>query len=301
MFKQLYRTRMRYSFSDRIFLTVNFLLVTVLFIIFLYPLLFILSASFSGSVTTMGASLVPAKLSLSGYQTVFAYKDIWSSYLNSIFYVATGTLISLILTISCAYPLSRDDFKGKGVIITLCMFTMYFQSGMIPIFLTMRNYNLLNTIWAVVLPGALSIYNMIVVRTYFKAQIPKEMLESSQIDGCGNLRFLIRIVIPLSGPIIAVIALFSAVMYWNSYFGPMLFLTERKLYPLSMILREILVLNQQGVMNQTVDVNEMLALQERQHVMKYALIVISSLPVMLLYPFIQKYFVKGVMIGAVKG
>ena len=291
----------RMSRGDRVFLVINLLMVTTVFIIILYPLLFVLSASVSANVTVMGGSLIPRKISFIGYKTVFFYSDIWNSYLNSLFYLVSGTMISLTLTISCAYPLSRDDFKGKGLVIMLCLFTMYFNGGLIPTFLTIRNYRLLDTVWAVILPGAMSTYNMIVMKTYFKTQLPGELFESAQLDGCGNLYFLVRIALPLSGPVIAVIALFSAVMYWNVYFGPMLYLTNRKLYPLSMVLREILVMNRQDVMNQPMGGVEEVTLQERQNVMKYALIVISSLPVMLVYPFVQKYFVKGIMIGSVKG
>jgi ABC-type glycerol-3-phosphate transport system permease component len=300
-FRNLYRSFAKRSLGDRAFLAANFLLVTATFAVFFYPLAFIVSASFSGSVTVMGGALIPSNISLVGYKTVFEYPDIWRSYMNSAVYLALGTTVSLALTILLAYPLSRKDFKGKNFVLVICMITMYFNGGIIPTYLTMRDYQLLDTIWAVILPGALSIYNMIIMRTYFVTQIPDEMLESSQLDGCGNIRYLFSMILPMSGPIIAVVMLFSAVTYWNSYFGPMMYLSSRPLYPLTLITREILVMNTQGSASQSFDPEQLALWQERQNVMKYALIVVSSLPVLIIYPFVQKHFVKGIMIGAVKG
>jgi len=210
-----------------------------------------------------------------------------------------GTTISLAVTVLCAYPLSRSDFKAGGFIMVLCVITMYFSGGMIPTFLVVRNLGLLNTRWAVLLPEAMSIYNMIVMRTYFRTQVPTELLESAQMDGCSNTRYLVSILLPLSVPILAVIGLFYAVGFWNSYFSAMIYLNDRTKYPLALILREILVLNDANI--DTLDVSIVLKLEERRNVMKYAVIIVASLPVMILYPFVQKYFVKGIMIGAIKG
>ena len=211
-----------------------------------------------------------------------------------------GTALSLALTVLMAYPLSRPDFKAGGFIMVLCMITMYFSGGLIPTYLVVRNLGLLGTRWAVLLPGAMSVYNMIVTRTYFKTSIPGELFEAGQLDGCGNIRYLFSVVLPLSGPILAVVGLFYAVGYWNAYFDAMIYLSgKRGLFPLSLILREILILNDASI--DQMDINTLLALEERRNVMKYAVIVVSSLPVMLIYPFVQRYFVKGVMIGAVKG
>jgi putative aldouronate transport system permease protein len=214
--------------------------------------------------------------------------------------MAAGTVIALVVTICCAYPLSRKDFKFGKLVMALCMITMYFGGGTIPTFLQVRNLGMLGSRLAVLLPGAMSVYNMIVMRTYFKTQVPQEILESAQMDGCGNLRYLVQILLPLSVPILAVTGLFYAVGYWNSYFDAMMYLSNfRNKYPLSLILREILILNETSI--DTMEVSEILQITERRDVMKYAVIVISSLPVLIIYPFVQKYFVKGIMIGAVKG
>ena len=191
---------------------------------------------------------------------------------------------------------------GK-VVMALCIFTMYFSGGMIPTYLTIRNYNMLNTIWALILPGSLSVYNMIVMRTYFNTSIPDEMREAAQIDGCGEWRFLLQIVLPLSGPILAVIGLYYAVDLWNSYYGALLYISDKSKLPLANVLRELLVQSQSLSMesNVTLDSTTQALMEKRAEVMRYSLIIVSSLPVMCLYPFVQKYFVKGVMIGAVKG
>ncbi|MGI6634685.1 MAG: carbohydrate ABC transporter permease [Christensenellales bacterium] len=290
---------LRYSRGDRIFLLIDTVLLLIIGIIILYPLLFIISASLSASVNVMGLSLIPREISFIGYETVLRYKDIWSGYYNSLLYTVLGTTISLGLTICCAYPLSRHDFKLTKPIMVLCMITMYFSGGLIPTYLTVRNLGMLDTIWSVILPSSMSVYNMIVMRTYFGTQIPLELLESSQLDGCNNLRYLTTIVLPLSGAILAVIGLFYAVGYWNSYFDAMIYLSSRNRFPLSIILREILIINTANI--ERMDIDTLVALETRQNVMKYSVIVVASLPVMILYPFVQKYFVKGVMIGAVKG
>lgn len=290
----------RYSFSDRVFLTLNYTILSALLVVIAYPLLYVIFASFSAGATTMTLSLIPKQFSLAGYEAVLKFKDIWTGYGNSLIYMVMGVAISLTLTVLCAYPLSRSDFKGGGFVMLMCMITMYFSGGMIPTYLVVRDLKLINTRWAVVLPGAMSVYNMIVTRTYFKNSIPGELLESSSLDGCGNIRYLFSIVLPLSGPILAVMGLFYAVGYWNAYFDALIYVTNRRaLYPLSLILREILVLNNANI--EQIDVNTLMALEERRNVMKYAVIVVASLPVMIIYPFVQKFFVKGIMIGAVKG
>ncbi len=290
----------RHTFSDKVFLTIDWIVLTLFLLIIAYPLLFVISASFSAGTSIMSLSLLPARPSLEGYRAVFEYKDIWTGYGNSLIYMVVGTFISLVVTTMCAYPLSRPDFKGKGFIMVLCMITMYFSGGLIPTYLTIRSLGLLQTRWSVLLPGAMSVYNMIVMRTYMKTQIPLEMLESSQLDGCGPIRYLTSIVLPLSGPIMAVIGLFYAVGHWNAYFDAMIYLSGKpNLYPLSVILRVILVLNNTNI--DEVDFTTMMLLEERRNLMKYSVIVVSCLPVMMIYPFVQRYFVKGVMIGAVKG
>ncbi len=290
----------RHTLSDKIFLAINWVVLTVFLIVILYPLVFVVTASFSSGTSIMSLSLLPQNPSLAGYEAVFQYRDIWTGYGNSLIYMTVGTLISLIVTVMCAYPLSRPDFKGRGFIMVMCMITMYFGGGLIPTYLTIRSLGLLQTRWSVLLPGAMSVYNMIVMRTYMRTQIPQELLECSQLDGCGNIRYLVSIVLPLSGPILAVIGLYYAVGHWNAYFDAMIYLSgSREYYPLSLILREILVQNDANI--DQMDISTLMAIEERRNVMKYAVIVVSCLPVMMIYPFVQKYFVKGVMIGAVKG
>lgn len=295
------RKAIRHTFGDRIFLTIDFLILFLLLIAIAYPLIYIFFASFNAQVTKMGLSLIPEKWSIQGYKAVFEYKFIWSGYLNTLIYTTVGTLINLLVTICCAYPLSRKDFKGRGFVMIMCMITMYFSGGLIPTYLVVKDLGLLNTMWSIVLPGAMSVYNMIVMRTYFDTQIPLELLESAQLDGCGNLNFLRRIVLPLSVPILAVVGLFYAVGHWNSYFNAMIYLTKRDQYPLQVILRDILIMNTVDPSESSIDLSLIQSMEERQNVMKYSLIIVSSLPVLILYPFIQKYFVKGIMIGAIKG
>lgn len=291
----------RHTFGDKVFLTIDFIVLLVLLIIIAYPLIYIFFASFNAQVTKMGLSILPEKWTIQGYKAVFEYKFIWSGYMNTLIYTTLGTIINLLVTICCAYPLSRKDFKGRGVIMVMCMITMYFSGGLIPTYLVVKDLGLLNTMWSIILPGAMSVYNMIVMRTYFDTQIPMELLESAQLDGCGNLNFLRSIVLPLSVPILAVVGLFYAVGHWNSYFNAMIYLTERSKYPLQVILRDILIMNTVDPSESSMDLSILQSMEERQNVMKYSLIIVSSLPVLILYPFIQKYFVKGIMIGAIKG
>jgi len=289
----------RYSFGDKVFLGFGWVVLSIILIVVLYPLLFVVSASFSAGPSIMSLSLIPPRPTIAGYQIVLQYRDIWVGYANSLFYMGVGTFINLLLTVLCAYPLSRPDFKGRSFIMVLCLITMYFSGGMIPNFLLVRNLGLLNTRWALLLPGGMSIFNMIIMRTYFSTQVPGEILESAQMDGCGNIRFMLRILLPLSTPILAVLGLFYAVTHWNAYFDAMIYLRNRSLFPLSLILREILVINTANI--DQMEISQLMLLEERRNVMRYSVIVISTLPVMLLYPFVQKYFVKGMMIGSVKG
>ena len=294
---------LRYTRSDHVFLGVDWILLTLFLIVIAYPLAFIIMSSFSGGTAYMNLSLIPSKFSLEGYKAVFEHSDVWVGYRNSFLYTALYTLIALVVTTCCAYPLSRKDFGGGKYIMLLCVFTMYFSGGLIPTYLWIRQIKMIDSVWALLLPGSLSVYNMIVMRTYFSTQIPDELREASMLDGCSDIRFLLQIVIPLSGSIIAVIALYYAVGMWNDYFNAMIYITSRKKLPLPNFLREILMVNvQHSLSNANLnDLANIEKMEQRAEIMKYSLIVVSSLPVMVLYPFVQKYFVKGVMIGAVKG
>ena len=296
------KKNIRYTRADVAFLAIDWVLLSLFLLILAYPLLYVVSASLSGGLSTMRLSLIPTRFSLEGYKAVFQYRYVWIGYRNSIYYTALYTLISLAVTICCAYPLSRSDFKGGKVMMALCLFTMYFSGGLIPTYIWMRQLHLLDTTWVLVLPGCLSIYNMIVMRTYFANQIPGELHEAAMLDGCGDFRFLYGIVLPLSGPILAVIALYYAVAMWNAYFSAMIYISTRAKLPLPNFLREILLLNMvNGMEGNLNDLENLAKMEQRAELMKYSLIIVASLPVMLLYPFVQKYFVKGVMIGAVKG
>ena len=297
--------RIRHTRSDVVFLTINWILLILCAIVLLYPLLYIIMSSFSAGPTYMRLSLIPAKFSLEGYTAVFEYADIWTGYRNSLLYTAVFTVVSLAMTVCLAYPLSRRDFGGGKYMMLLCMFTMYFSGGLIPTYVWMRQMKLLDSMWALIIPSAVSVYNMIVMRTYFSTQIPDELREASMLDGCSDIRYLVSIVLPLSGAILAVIGLYYAVYMWNEYFNAMVYITTRSKLPLPNFLREILMINVQHSLtnaNMTQQEIERIArLEERAELMKYSLIIVSSVPVMILYPFVQKHFVKGVMIGATKG
>ena len=297
-------TAIRYMFSDYVFLTVNCVLLTLFFLIVAYPLLYVISCSFSGGHMAGGSlSLIPAQATLEGYKAVWEHQPVWRGYANSLLYTALGTSIALVVTTLCAYPLSRSSFKNGKIMMFLCVFTMYFSGGLIPTYLTVRNYGMLDSMWALILPVSLSIYNMIVMRTYFKTSIPEEMHEAASIDGCGEWRFLLQVVLPLSGPIMAVIGLYYAVDQWNSFYNALVYIQTKDKLPLANVLRELLVQSQSMSMesNVQVDSTTQALMERRSEIMRYSLIIVSSLPVMLIYPFVQKYFVKGVMIGAVKG
>ena len=290
------------SFPDKVF-NVTITIITFIFIILCaYPLIYVVSASFSDPMDIFAGKvwLLPSSPTLKGYKTVFDYPDVWIGYGNSAFYTVFGTLINVFMTVLAAYPLSRKDLKYRKPIIMLFTFTMLFNAGMIPNYLLIRDLHLLNTRWALLIPGAISVYNMIIVRTFFMSNIPDELLESARLDGCSDFRFLLNIVLPLSGAVIAVITLYYAVGHWNQYFNAVLYLTDKNTYPLQVFLRNILLENSINDLSAGSVVNE----SERTYLnelLKYSLIVVASAPLLAVYPFIQKYFVKGVMIGAVKG
>lgn len=289
--------------QDKVVYFVNYVLLGLLLLTILYPLIYVVSASFSsGDALASGkVKLFPVEPTLLSYKTVFEYDAIWTGFLNSIIYTAAGTLVSMVLTLLAAYPLSREDFRGKKIFSSIFLFTMMFSGGLIPSYMLVKNLGLMNTMWAIILPGAVSAYNVIVARTFFNQTIPKELLEASQMDGCSDFRFFSQIVLPLSKPIIAVLCLWVAVALWNGYFNPLLYINDESKYPLQLVLRRILLMSQVNFANANIDPARVAANRYLSEMLKYATIIISSLPLMLIYPFIQKYFVKGVMIGSVKG
>ena len=288
--------------SDKIFTIINYTALTFFLIIILYPLLLIISASFSSPDAVISGKvwLFPVEPSLEGYKVVFEYKKILTGFANSFFYAVFGTLVNVFLTIMAAYSLSRKDLHGRNLVMKLFVFTMLFNAGLIPTYLLVRDLGLLDSRMAMILPGAVAAWNVIIARTFFQTTIPNELLEASRIDGCNDFRFFFKIVIPLSSSIIAVLSLFYGVGHWNQYFQALLYLRSPGLFPLQIILREILIQNQVDT-SMMVNVEEMVAKEELRQLLKYSLIVVSSLPVLAIYPFVQKHFVKGVMIGSLKG
>lgn len=293
------------SAKDKAFVLVNGLLLAVITLGVLYPLIFILVASVSDPIAVNGGEvwLWPKGATLDGYRRIFDFEPIWTGYRNTIFYTAVGTLINLALTLTSAYALSRKDLQGRNLFMFLFVLTMFFSGGIIPTFLVVKQLGLVNTIWAMMLPNAVGIWNIIIARTFFQMNIPIELQESAQIDGCSNMRMFRSIVLPLSKPIIAVMGLFYGVAHWNAFFNALIYLSDRDLYPLQLILREIMILNQvNDMLSMTSDQLENMSRQMYMaDIMKYGLIVVSSLPVIVVYPFLQKYFLKGVLIGAIKG
>ncbi|MBQ6960927.1 MAG: carbohydrate ABC transporter permease [Clostridia bacterium] len=291
-----------YSKGDKAFVIFVGIILTLFFIAVLYPCVFVISASFSSGTAVQSGRVVlfPVDFSLDGYKTVFNTPTIWTGYRNSILYTVAGTLINLFMTLIAAYCMSRHDLPGRNAIMLLFTFTMFFNGGLIPMYMQVQSLHLLNSPLALMLPGAISVYNMIVARTFFINTIPHELLEASQIDGCSDIKYFISIVLPLSKAIIAVLTLFYAVGHWNAYFNAMIYLHDKNLYPLTLFLREILMSSQ--IDPSTVSDPELQArLADIAAVIKYALIMVSVVPVLLIYPFVQKYFVTGVMIGSVKG
>lgn len=300
-------SKVKDSKSDKIFLVINFIFTLIILVVVLYPLVYVLSASISAPryVASGEMWLLPKGITFEGYRRIFQDKVLWRGYRNTIFYTLVGTSINLAVTLPAAYALSRKDLVGRNVFTMLMVFTMFFGGGLIPTYLVVQKLNMINTVWALLLTGATSTYNIIVCRTFFQS-IPKELEEAAAVEGCSNTRLFFSIILPLSKALIAVMALFFGVGHWNSYFSALIYLTDKKLYPLQLVLREILVVQAASTaMTQealTDEAAKALANKaELSEIIKYAVMVVSSLPVILIYPFLQKYFVEGVMLGSLKG
>lgn len=287
------------SFSDKFLSFLVYFLIALVILVTLYPLYFVLIASFSDSTeVSRGATLLlPSKITLEGYTRVFEDARIWRGYLNTILYTLVGTTISVSCTIPAAYALSRKELPFRRGITFFFSFTMFFGGGLIPTYFLMQDLHLVDTFWVMVIPFAVSVYNVIVARSFFQTSIPEELFEAAQIDGCTYSRFFLQMVLPLSKAIVAVMALYYAVGYWNEYMRALIYLRNTELVPLQLVLKEILVANQAFE-----QINMDNALKQRlADTMKYAVIIISTLPMLVLYPLLQKYFEKGVMIGSLKG
>lgn len=286
---------------DHLYIILVHILSFISIVCILIPLIFILAASFSSPKALLSARVFfwPVEPNLDGYKMVLENKFLVSGFTNSMLYTVVGTVINLVMTVLAAYPLSRRDLAVRNPVMVLFTFTMLFNGGMIPSYLLMKNLGILDTMWVMVLPGAISVWNLIITRTYFQTSIPLEIYESANIDGCDDFRFLIKMVIPLSMPILAVNVLLYAVGHWNAYFNAMLYLNTNTRFPLQLVLRQILV--NMDTAGMTLNAADQLEKQEMKYLLQYSSIVVGTVPVMLLYPFVQRYFVKGIMVGAIKG
>jgi putative aldouronate transport system permease protein len=295
------KRHIRESPTDRALLVVIFLGLTFAVLIVLLPMLYILANSFSSpqAVTAGQVFLWPVDFTLKGYETVLSDPQVLTGYANSLFYMVAGTFISTTLTICLAWPLSRRTFMGRNIIMIVILFTMLFSGGLIPTYLVVQHLGMLDTRWSLLLPQAIAVWQVIIARTFFRSAVPEELVEAASLDGASDLRFLWSVVLPLSKPLIAVIALMYAIGQWNGYFDAMLYLKSSDLFPLQLVLRNILVLN--ATNGGTNDLAAQAQNQELVNLLKYSLIVITSVPVLVIYPFVARYFNKGVLIGSVKG
>ncbi|MBQ2978067.1 MAG: carbohydrate ABC transporter permease [Clostridia bacterium] len=287
--------------GDRLLYGIIHVLMVLLLIVTMYPLIYVLSASFSSPHAVGNGQVVlwPVEFSLRGYQEVFEYQVVWLGYKNTIFYTLVGTVINVVMTMMAAFALSKKTLPGRGMFTFLFTFTMLFSGGLVPTYLQLRSLGIVNTRWALLLPGAISVYNMVVTRTFIQ-NIPGELSEAAEIDGCSHFKYFFLILLPLSKAILAVISLYYAVGHWNSYFNALIYISDRNLYPLQIFLRDVLVLNSVDA-SSILDPEEAQALEGMRDLLKFSMIVVSTVPILCIYPAIQKYFAKGVMVGSLKG
>lgn len=294
-------SKIKHSNKDKGFDLLLYLISGLIMLIILYPIYFVIIASFSdpSAVANGQVWLLPVKFTLDGYKELLRHQEIWIGYRNTIVYTVVGTLIGLFVNILAAYALSRKDLVGRKFFTLMFVFTMFFNGGLIPTYLTIKDFHLYNTFAVMVLPFSVIVYHIIVARTFFQTNIPEELNDAAKIDGCGNIYYFVRIVLPLSKAVIAVIALWTAVGMWNSYFNALIYIKDSAKYPLQLILRNILITNN---LQMSFGSGEAMQIALRlSNLMRYSVIIVSTLPILCLYPFVQKHFNKGVMIGAVKG
>lgn len=287
---------------DLIFLTIVHASVIAISAVILYALWFVVIASVSdpNRVASGEVLFLPKGITLEGFKYIFRDKRIWTGYRNTILYTTVGTMIGLFITIPAGYALSKKDMVGKGIIMKLLVFTKYFSGGLIPTYLVVKRLHLVNTPYVLMIMGSFSVFNLILCRTFFINTLPQELQEAAEIDGCTIFQYFIKIVLPLSKAIIAIMALYYAVGHRNSFFNGLIYVTDIKLYPLQVILRDILI-SGQSVDPSSMDPDALEMMKQIARTIKYGVMIVSSLPVLIMYPFVQKYFVKGVMIGSVKG
>ena len=298
------RKKIKISKQDRIYLFLVYLFLGIFILCVLYPLLYVVSCSFSDPEALVQGKVffLPVNPGLQGYQAVFQNTKVWRGYGNTILYTVVGTVVGVAVSITASYVLSRKEFPLHKFLSGFFMFTMFFCGGTIPTYLWLKSLGMLNPIWAIVLPGAVNVWLVMVGRTFLQSSIPEELFEAVCLDGGNYFQYFFKIILPLSKPILAVLALNFALVHWNSYYSALLYLSDAKKYPLQIVLREILIQNTIDLTSMTgVNVNSMMKNQYLSELLKYSLIIVSSVPLLVIYPFIQKYFIKGVMIGSVKG
>ncbi len=297
------KTAIRDSMGDKIFNLINYGVLILIAIVVLYPLYFVVIASITDPMVVNNGTLLlyPVKLYTKGFQKIFQYKQLWSGYLNSLIYMVFGTTVNLFITLPGAYALSRKDMAGRHLLLKIFAFTMFFSGGLIPSYLINSALGLRDNIWAMIIPTGLSVWNMIIARTFFESSLPEELLNAAHIDGCSDFRFFFQIALPLSKAMIAVITLYYAVGHWNGYFHALIYLNKESLYPLQLVLRNLLLVNQVTSSSMTADLMSMADKIRIAEQLKYGIIVVASAPLLILYPFLQRYFTKGVLVGSLKG
>jgi ABC-type glycerol-3-phosphate transport system permease component len=292
----------RESAGDRAFLVGVYVILALILVAVLYPMIYILSCSFSSADDVQAGHvwLWPVHPTLLGYQAVFQNDLVVTSFFNSVFYTLVGGAFSTIITIMMAYPLSRKYFIGRRIWIWLLLFAFVFNGGLIPFYLVVKDLGLLDTRWALIFPSALGIFQVFLAKTFFQTSIPSELYDSARLDGCSELQFLLRVVLPTSYAIIAVLFLLYAVGQWNSYFNALIFLENQSLYPLQLVLRSLLIVGQNAFQTNSGSMEEIIRIQAMNTLLRYAVIVVATVPMLVIYPFAQRYFVKGVMLGSLK-
>lgn len=302
--KTLKKNKIGLCMEDRVMYFIVSILLVLLILVIAYPIIYVLSSSFSsGTAVSSGRVILwPVDFSVDGYKIVFQYSSVWRGFANSLFYTTLGTAINLFMTTLAAYPLSRRNFQGRRIYMSLFIVTLFFKGGIIPTYILVKNLGMNNTFWAILIPTCISTYNMIIMRTFFQSSIPGELQEAAMLDGCSDIRYLVQIVLPLSKAVMSVLLLYYAVGHWNSYYNALIYLRKSELFPLQLVLRQILIVAQNSTdMSQVSSSSAQGLMQKAADTMRYALIVMTTVPIMIVYPVIQKYFEKGVMIGSVKG
>lgn len=298
----------KYSLSDKAFKVINHIFLFFTVAVITYPLIFVISASMSDPAAVSAGKVWfwPVDLSFDGYKEVFENKAIWTGYRNTIIYTVVGVLLHWIILLPCAYALSRKELMGKTLIIWLILFTMLFNGGMIPTYLVVKSLGMLDTIWAIVIPNVVGAWSILVALTFFRQTVPNELVEASKIDGASDFTIFFKVALPLSAPIIAVMGLFHGVSLWNQYFKALIYLSDENMFPLQLILRQILIVAQVGAgdpldtMTQLGEVESLANRIKIAELIKYAVMIVAALPLLIIYPFLQRFFIKGVLIGSVK-